>query len=197
MDQEPSEIPESPLDVAALLRKIETGWRPRYLCFWGHRAKAGQVAAGLHLLSQWWESEFEAGGIRYATAEHYMMAEKARLFGDDETCARILAAPSPGAAKALGREVKNFVEAEWEAHRFDIVVRGNAGKFAQNAELRTYLLHTGEKVIVEASPVDLIWGAGVAAGDPLVESPDRWPGANLLGFALMKVRAILRGEVAG
>ena len=92
----------------------------------------------------------------------------------------------PGAAKALGREVENFVEAEWEAHRFDIVVRGNAGKFAQNAELRTYLLHTGEKVLVEASPVDLIWGAGVAAEDPCVESPDRWPGANLLGFALMK-----------
>jgi ribA/ribD-fused uncharacterized protein len=190
MNQEPSEIPETPLSVAALLRKIETGWRPRYVCFWGHRAKSGR-AAGPHMLSQWWQSEFEAGGVRYATAEHYMMAEKARLFGDDGMRARILAAPSPGAAKALGREVKNFTEAEWEAHRFDIVVRGNVAKFAQNAELRTYLLHTGEKVLVEASPVDLIWGAGAGAGDPRVESPDRWPGANLLGFALMKVRAIL------
>ena len=79
-------------------------------------------------------------------------------------------ASSPRQALALprhlGREVENFVEPEWEAHRFDIVVRGNVAKFAQNAELRTYLLHTGEKVLVEASPVDLIWGAGVAAGRP-------------------------------
>ena len=196
MHQERSEIPGTPLSVPALLRKIETGWRPDYLCFWGHRAKSGN-APGPHLLSQWWESEFELGGVRYATAEHYMMAEKARLFGDGETLARILATPSPGAAKALGREVENFAEPEWEAHRFDIVVRGNVAKFGQNAGLRTYILHTGDKVLVEASPVDLVWGAGVAAADPLVKSPEHWPGANLLGFALMKVRAVLSGEVTG
>jgi ribA/ribD-fused uncharacterized protein len=193
MNQDGSEIPDTPLSVAALLRKIEAGWSPKYLCFWGHRPKRGETA-GKHVLSQWWESEFEAGGISYPTAEHYMMAEKARLFGDDATLSRILEAASPGAAKELGRWVTNFAEAEWEARRFDIVVRGNLAKFGQNGGLRTYLLNTGGQVLVEASPVDPIWGAGLAADDPRVQSPEQWPGANLLGFALMKVREILRAE---
>ncbi len=191
MNEDRSRIFDTPLSVAALLRKIETGWRPKYLCFWGHRAKSGQTA-GKHVLSQWWESPFEAGGIRYSTAEHYMMAEKARLFGDGRMLARILEAASPGAAKALGRKVENFAEPEWEAQRFDIVVRGNLAKFGQNSELLTYLLSTDGKVLVEASPVDPVWGAGLAEGKPLVESPEQWQGLNLLGFALMKVRAILR-----
>ena len=33
-------------------------------------------------LSQWYESEFEIDEITYFTAEHYMMAEKAKLFDD-------------------------------------------------------------------------------------------------------------------
>ena len=110
MNQDGSEISDTPLSVAALLRKIEAGWSPKYLCFWGHRPKRGE-AHGKHVLSQWWESAFEAGGVCYPTAEHYMMAEKARLFGDDATLSRILKAASPGAAKELGRWVTNF--AEW------------------------------------------------------------------------------------
>ena len=190
MDQDPSEIPETPLSVAALLRKIETGWRPRYLCFWGHRAKSGR-AAGPHMLSQWWQSEFEAGGVRYATAEHYMMAEKARLFGDDGTCARILAAPSPGAAKALGREVKNFAEAEWEAHRFDIVVRGNAGKFGAERGTADLSLAHGRKGSCRSESRGPDLGRECRRGRPPCGKPGPLAGANLLGFALMKVRAIL------
>lgn len=182
-----------PLDVPALLRRIEAGWRPEYLYFWGHQAYVGEKA-GKHTLSQWWESDFEIGGIRYATAEHYMMAEKARLFGDGEILPEIVGAPSPAAAKALGRKVKDFALPEWEAHRFDIVVRGNIAKFSQNADLRAYLLNTGEQVLVEASPVDPVWGVSLAEGDPRLERPEQWRGLNLLGFALMKARAALRAE---
>ncbi len=123
-----------------------------------------------------------------------MMAEKARLFSDGGTLARILAAPSPGVAKALGRAVENFAEVEWEASRFDIVVRGNVAKFRQNSDLRTYLLNTGEQVLVEASPVDTVWGVGLAQDDPRAQNPEQWQGVNLLGFALMKVRTILSEE---
>jgi hypothetical protein len=193
MNQDKSDVSDTPLSVAALLRKIESGWRPKYLCFWGDQAYLGE-GAGKHVLSQWWECEFEIGGIRYPTAEHYMMAEKARLFGDHAILPEILGAPSPAAAKALGRRVKNFAVAEWEARRFDIVVRGNVAKFGLNQALRTYLLNTGEQVLVEANPVDPIWGVSLAEQDPRVERPEQWRGLNLLGFALMKARAILRAE---
>lgn len=196
MKQTQSAALEPPLDVAELLARIGDGWSPKYILFWGHQAKAG-VMAGKHALSQWWPSEFEIDSVWYPTAEHYMMAEKARLFEDEKTLARILAAPSPGAAKALGRQVRNFSEEQWDAACFDIVARGNTAKFGQNAALREYLLNTGGKVLAEASPVDTIWGIGMAAEDPRSEDPAQWRGRNLLGFALMKTRAVLLAEADG
>lgn len=138
-----------------------------------------------------WGAAFEIDGIRYPSAEHYMMAEKARLFGDDDALRRILVAASPGAAKALGRRVKNFVAAEWDAASFDAVARGNIAKFGQDEGLRAYLQNTGRRVLVEASPVDRIWGIGLAVDDPRAENPEQWRGSNLLGFALMKARDVL------
>lgn len=181
------------VDCAGLLAAIAGGWQPKYLLFWGHTPRTSGV--GKHVLSQWWPASFVVDGNRYASAEHYMMAEKARLFGDETTRRAILAANNPGAAKALGRTVAGFEEARWEKARFDIVVAASAAKFGQNAELRAYLLETGDKVPVEASPVDRIWGIGLAANDPRAVEPSAWLGLNLLGFALMQARAKLRSKV--
>jgi len=181
---------DPPRDVASLQRRIEAGWSPKYLLFWGHRAKRGD-AVGKHVLSQWWLCAFTIDAVQYRSAEHYMMAEKARLFGDDDVLRQILAAPSPGAAQALGRKVKHFDETRWAAACFDIVVRGNVAKFGEDDALREYLLATGNQVLVEASPVDRIWGIGLAVDDPRALEPAQWRGTNLLGFALMQARAAL------
>jgi hypothetical protein len=69
------------------------------------------------------------------------------------------------------------------------VVRANELKFSQNPELAEFLLKTGSRVLVEASPVDRIWGIGLAQDDERCADPNRWDGLNLLGFALMDVRA--------
>jgi ribA/ribD-fused uncharacterized protein len=122
-----------------------------------------------------------------------MMRAKALLFGDAETAERIVAAPHPGAAKALGREVRGFDEQRWAQRRFEIVVEANMAKFGQHPELREFLLATGDRVIVEASPRDRVWGIGLAADDERAQSPDQWLGLNLLGFALMETRLRLRG----
>ncbi len=178
------------------MQNIEAGGTPHIFFFWGHQAKSGETVSK-QVFSQWWACGFEIDEIRYPTAEHYMMAEKARMFGDGETLSLILEAPGPDAAKVLGRRVKGFDEAQWSAGCFDIVVRGNLAKFGQNAELRAYLAGTGEQVLVEASPLDRIWGVGLAADDPRARNPQQWRGLNLLGFALMKVRAMLRAEEGG
>lgn len=120
-----------------------------------------------------------------------MMAQKARLFGDAGIHDQILASPNPGKAKALGRSVRGFDEAVWHEHRERIAVEGNTLKFDQNPALRTYLLATGKRVLVEASPVDRIWGIGREATHPGIENPAHWDGENLLGFALMEARSIL------
>lgn len=179
----PRSVPEA---VAAEL----AGLPLRYLTFWGHRpARGGGVGRGC--LSQWWPAEFTEDGRLYRTAEHYMMAHKALLFGDGTAAEKILAAASPGEAKALGRAVGGFDEETWAAHRYDIVVRGNLAKFGQHPELKEFLLSTAGRVLVEASPLDRVWGIGLSADDPAAASPATWRGLNLLGFALMDVRDTL------
>ena len=121
------------------------------------------------------------------------MAEKARLFGDD-ILVQILAAKSPAEAKKLGREIQGFDAEVWEAHKVDIVRAGNLHKFGQHKDLLKFLLSTGDRVLVEASPVDAIWGIGLAADAPEAADPARWRGPNLLGFALMEVRDELRNS---
>lgn len=175
----------------ALVSAVRSGERVKYLHFWGHRARAdGQVGAGC--LSQWWPSPFTVDGVEYRTAEHWMMARKARLFGDERAERAALDAPNPALAKKAGRLVRGFDEAAWERERFEIVVEGSVRKFASDGELRSFLLGTGERVLVEASPVDRVWGIGLAANDDRAFDPERWRGPNLLGFALMEARGRLR-----
>ncbi|MEL6544743.1 MAG: NADAR family protein [Myxococcota bacterium] len=180
------------MNLEELQRAVKAGSRFKYLFFWGHR-KRSDGALTSSCFSQWYTSSFEVEGHRYPTAEHFMMAEKARLFEDEESLESILAAPNPGAAKRFGRGVKRFDENTWREHRFGIVVRASVAKFDQNPELRAYLLGTGERVLVEASPVDRIWGIGLAADDKRVHNPLQWRGENLLGFALMEARGKIGG----
>lgn len=121
-----------------------------------------------------------------------MMAEKARLFNDVPVERQILAAKSPAEAKKLGRGIRGFAPEAWEAHKYGIVKAGNLLKFGQHENLAAFLLATGDRVLVEASPVDTVWGIGLAADAADAEHPARWQGPNLLGFALMEVRDQLR-----
>jgi ribA/ribD-fused uncharacterized protein len=177
--------PDSQL-IEVLRTRYNAGEKLKFVFFWSHQSDKSGVNASC--LSQWYDAPFSVEGQRYATAEHFMMAEKAALFRDKATRQQILAAPNPGAAKALGRKVHGFDESLWERHRFDIVVRANLAKFAQNPELAAFLRRTGDRVLVEASPVDRIWGIGLAQDDEKVHNPNLWRGLNLLGFALMRVR---------
>jgi ribA/ribD-fused uncharacterized protein len=173
-------------DLESLRAAVAAGLRPAFLFFWGHTAKDATI--GKHVLSQWWPARFTIDGQTYPTAEHYMMAEKARLFGDDVARAQIIAAQSPAEVKVLGRKVRDFDEERWVEHRFQIAVRGNIAKFGQNPELKDWLVGTAPAVLVEASPVDTVWGIGLAADDKRATDPAKWRGLNLLGSALMKTR---------
>ena len=173
-----------------LCDRMSRGDKLKYLFFWGHQPNA-DGSIGKSCFSQWYEASFELDRVRYQTAEHYMMAEKARLFGDRDIMAQILAANHPGEAKKLGRLVKGFRQDIWVEHRFDIVLRGNIGKFGQNPELKKFLIDTGDRILVEASPRDRIWGIGLGQNNPNAENPYKWRGENLLGFALMAARNAL------
>ena len=177
-------------DMEWLLSLKNGGTSQKFVYFWGHRKRTDKAITKA-CFSQWWDSPFEVDGNRYASAEHWMMAEKARLFQADEIHSQILKTNSPRKAKALGRKIERFDQEVWDNAKYDIVVKGNFYKFSQHDDLGIFLRNTGKRVLVEASPIDKIWGVGLAQDDPLIETPGKWQGQNLLGFALMSVRDLI------
>ncbi len=177
-----------------LIEYFSQGNRVKYIFFWGHRSKKDGFI-GKQCFSQWFPSPFIVEGVSYFAAEHYMMAEKAKLFNDIDTFEKIIGTKDPGKAKHLGRTIRNFSEDLWKKKRFEIVVSGNIAKFSQNQKLCEFLLNTSNRVLVEASPKDRIWGIGLPEDDRRAENPNLWNGLNLLGFALMEVRHQLKESV--
>ena len=165
-----------------------------FIFFWGHTSKGDGVTKAC--LSQWYPCSFTIDGQTYNCAEQYMMAEKARVFGDDPIRQQILSETDQMTIKKLGRKVTGFDGAVWEAERYDVVFRGNMAKFTQNPQLKEFLMGTGDKILVEASPKDTIWGIGLDEFHPDACNPEKWHGKNLLGFTLMDVRQRLHEEQA-
>jgi ribA/ribD-fused uncharacterized protein len=174
-----------------LINETKTNKAIAYVLFWGHhRSKDGKI--GISCLSQWFDIHFVIDNVRYLTAEHWMMSEKAKAFNDLELLPEILTAKTPEIVKTLGRRIKNFDGKIWDKHKYECVKKGNFHKFNQNSELKTYLISTGDKILVEASPFDKIWGIGLGKENPDSVNPEKWQGQNLLGFALMEVRDELK-----
>ena len=181
-----------PSNKAELINAIQRGLAPDFLLFCQHHKPKGS-GVDKSCLSQWFDASFQVDGVWYSSAEHYMMAQKALLFGNKKHFKAIIKNPSVKVAKQLGREVKGFESKIWNEHKFDIVVAGNLAKFSQQQSLSTFLLSTGNAVLVEASPSDAVWGIGLSESDKSATNPKEWPGENLLGFALVKVRQQLQG----
>jgi ribA/ribD-fused uncharacterized protein len=188
--------PDEARSIAELVASYDPDRPPPFLFFWGHTPPTSG-AIGPHVLSQWYPAPFEVDGTPYPTAEHFMMAAKARLFGDQATLAAILGTGDPHQAKKLGRQVQGFISEIWERECFELVIQGNLAKFSQNPDLGQYLQQTGAQVLVEASPHDRIWGIGLGAEEAQNRSPATWPGLNRLGFALMETRSRLRDSTHG
>lgn len=158
--------------------------------FWGHTPNPKKITKSC--FSQWYDVYFEIDGIQYHTTEQYMMASKARLFGDEDTLNEIMNATTPFEYKKLGRKVKGFEPCLWDEKKLDIVVEGNKAKYGQNPELKEFLLSTDDAILVEASPYDTIWGIGMDRETALNSKVEDWKGENLLGCALMEVRDWLK-----
>jgi len=177
-------------NLERILERFDAGEVLKYLFFWGHTST--NAMPNKTCFSQWYPARFVVNGVSYASTEHWMMAKKAALFNDAEMVEKIITCAKPAQAKALGRKVRNFNSVQWNAYKYAIVVIGNVYKFSQHTELKTFLLNTQQRILVEASPRDKIWGIGMSEHHKDVENPFMWRGDNLLGFALMEAREILR-----
>lgn len=103
-------------------------------------------------------------------------------------------AKKPKEYKDLGKKVKNFKHDIWDTHKRDIVFKCNMAKFTQHKTLRDKLLSTGNKILVEASPYDDIWGVKLKKDDVRILDKSTWLGQNLLGYILMDVREEIKNQ---
>ena len=150
----------------------------QFTLFWQNRSP----------FSNWYPSTFTHNGITFTRGEQYMMYRKAIMFNDLETAAAIMSTDNPREHKVLGRLVTHYNDTQWSAVREDIMVEGLFEKFNQIPKLKEALLATGDTIIAEASPYDLVWGIGFTADQPEATDQTKWRGKNLLGKVLMRVR---------
>lgn len=131
-------------------------------------------------------------GIKFPTTEHAFMWEKANYFDDKIIANMILDIPHPNGAKSLGREIKNYNDKEWSKVRYDYMLEVNRVKWKM---LKDVLVLTENKIIVEASPTDRIWGVGLSQENPKILDQSNWLGENLLGKVIMQIRDELHKNV--
>lgn len=146
------------------------------------------------IYSQWHKAPMTIDKIEYNSCEQYMMHQKALLFGDEDIAEQIMQETNPKEQKKFGRMIKNFDKSIWDKNCLAIVYEGNLAKFRQNSELKEEMLNTGTRIFVEASPLDTIWGIGMAEESLGIDDPSYWQGLNLLGQALTLVKNQLRNE---
>lgn len=137
--------------------------------------------------SNWYLCDFVFMGVKFHSSEQALMWFKAKRFEDIETAGKILNTDNQAEIKNLGRQVKNYNEKIWSLIRYNVMYHILYYKFSQNPVLRDKLMSTGNADIYEASPYDQIWGIGSTDVNNI-------NGMNLLGRALMEVRATLKWE---
>lgn len=149
--------------------------------------------------SNWCPATFSTDadvGIKFLNTEQAFMWYKADFFGDLEIRNKIEHETdgNPKEAKKLGRLIRGFDAEKWVKASFTVMVDVNRLKYMQNPKMAKELLDTGNRILVEASPYDKIWGVALGEDDPLILDEKNWQGQNLLGKALMEVRQYLKEE---
>ncbi len=156
--------------------------------------------SGKEFYSNWHRYEFTdpITGVKFYNTEQAFMWYKADFFKDLLARDKIAAEPDAKKSKELGRQVRGYNERGWESVRLGYMTWVNYCKFTeisfQGMEIKKHLLHSGNKILVEASPYDKIWGVGLREDDPLILDEKTWNGQNLLGVALMKVRDMINQD---
>lgn len=137
------------------------------------------------------ELSITGSSFKVPTSEHVFMYLKARFFGDIEIAKKIMETEDPKEAKRLGRLVRDFDNEKWEGYRETAMWTALTLRYRDDSRFRDYLgkpEFKGKK-FVEANPYDIIWSCGLLEDDPRIDLGEgTWPGLNLLGKLLNKLR---------
>lgn len=140
------------------------------------------------VFSNFYQCKMVENDVVYCCSEQYFMKKKQELFEPENTklASLILNEKKPSIIKQYGRQIENFNQDIWNKNKMNIMIRALELKFTQNENLRNLLINTTDKILVEASPYDKIWGIGISVD--AANKGQAWRGENLLGKCLMIVR---------
>lgn len=145
-------------------------------------------------LSNMHEAKVEYDGLEFRSAEHAYQYNKAIKCRRPEIAASIANDKNPFGAKRLGRQVQTDDAWEIKGVGKRTMAEVLLCKFQQNPHCKKALMETGNITIAESNPYDLLWGTGLTPDQTARTHPDRWPGKNLMGNMLMRLRSKLRAE---
>lgn len=139
-------------------------------------------------LSNFYRTEIHYQGLHFHSSEQLFMYFKAKFFNDEYHARLILESKTPKESKLYGRKVVGFNNEEWDKVKCDFMYKALQAKFYGNKELSSYLTRKEHKnkLFVEASPYDKIWGIGIDENNPELLQTNFW-GKNLLGQLLTKL----------
>lgn len=134
---------------------------------------------------------FEYNGYLFCCSEQAFMYAKAYIMRDFDMADKIANyelknKEIPLVYKRMGRKVKNYNDSLWSKYRQRVMKSVLYSKLRE-PYIRNLLIETGDRKIIEASPYDRIWGAGVSLDDIDYEW-NKFTGENLLGRTLMELR---------
>ena len=135
--------------------------------FWKAKEEYGEFC-------NWYTAKFIYDGKEFKNSEQAFMYLKAKLFNDTIMMEKILLKSNPMICKNLGRAVKPFDSSIFEEHKYQFMLEVLYAKFYQNENLKIKLLNTGDALLVEASPIDKIWGIGMDVNHPDFNNPLKW-----------------------
>ena len=148
--------------------------------FWGQNSP----------LSNHHPTEILIDGTLYNCVEQYYTHSMAVHAGDFHRADTIMSTTDPVIQKHTVKGMKT--SADWNDISVEIMRTAITAKFTQNADLKYFLLQTGTTDLVEASPHDNFWGAGLSMDSPDIVDKSKWKGKNMLGKLLTTLRNSMR-----
>jgi ribA/ribD-fused uncharacterized protein len=129
--------------------------------------------------------------FNFTSTEQAFMYFKAIYFKDYDIASKIYETrDNPDVCRKLGRLVKNYDDINWDKIRYELFYDLNYQKYLQDSELAKKLMDPkfDNRIFVEASPIDKIWGVGLDENNDLILDSSNWKGLNYLGEILTDIR---------
>nr|CAD2149170.1 unnamed protein product [Meloidogyne enterolobii] len=137
---------------------------------------------------------FYVDDLRFCCTEQFYMYYKAVVFGDTESANQIMEMTEARDMKRVGSYIRLFNTEKWRNISILVMTICNMEKYKQNVDLRRLLFETGDTLLVEATSQDLYWGAGVDVDSASIRDKTHWPGKNVLGRILTRIRDVLKSK---